>query len=378
MFVKDIDKEPFFLKDIKEQPKVLANTLTQYLGPNLLLKMTRPPLDDLTLKKISQVYITACGTSYHAGMTARYIFEELTQLPTVVEPASEAGRHHLLVDERTLAVTVSQSGRSPETLAALKLAKARGAVTLALVNESPSPLTQEAAGSLLTLAGPVFTLSSTKAFTSQTLVLGLLAFRLAQSRGLMKGPWHLELENLGRIPELVRYVLAMEEKVLEMAQKLANYEHVFILARGALLPMAYEGALKLKEVAHFHAEGYSTGEFGHGPLALVSPKTPIILIAFADEEEIPTLALAQFCQARGAPVYLISEGGPKKDLALASVAEVFFPLPAVQARLRPMVAVIPLQLLAYHLGRLRGVDVDSPGGLLDGEDINKPDILKRG
>jgi glucosamine--fructose-6-phosphate aminotransferase (isomerizing) len=354
----------YFIKEIKEQPKVLANTLTQYLGPNRYLKMTRPPLDDLTIRKIRQVYITACGTSYHAGMAARYIIEELSQLPTVVEPASEAGRHHLLVDENTLAVIISQSGRSPDTLAALELAKSRGAVTLALANEAPSPLTEAAAGCLMTLAGQVFTLSSTKAFTSQTLVLGLLAIRLAQSRGLTREKWMLELENLGRVPELTRYVLAMEDKVAKMAKKLVNYDHVFILARGALLPMAYEGALKLKEVAHFHAEGYSTGEFGHGPMALVGSHTPIILIAFADESEASTLALVRSFRARGAPVYLISEDGPKKDLALASMSEEFFPLPSVQPRLRPIVAVIPLQLLAYHLGCLKMVDVDNPGGLL--------------
>ncbi|MDR2140924.1 MAG: SIS domain-containing protein [Deltaproteobacteria bacterium] len=371
--MKETDKEPFFIKEIREQPKVLANTLTKYLGPNLYLKMTRPPLDEATLRGVNQVYITACGTSYHAGMTARYIFEELSQLPTVVEPASEAGRHHLLVDDKTLAVAVSQSGRSSDTLSALNLAKARGAVTLALVNDSPSPLTEAASGYLMTLAGQVFTLSSTKAFTSQTLVLGLLAFRLAQSRGLMKEPWRQELENLGRVPEMVRYVLALEDRVALMAKALANYEQVFILARGALLPMAYEGALKLKEVAHFHAEGYSTGEFGHGPLGLVGPRSPIILIAFADEAGSSTLALARSLKARGAPLWLISEDGPKKDLALSSLADDFFPLPAVQPRLRPMVAIIPLQLLAYHLGRLRRVDVDNPGGLLGGEDWVQPD-----
>jgi glucosamine--fructose-6-phosphate aminotransferase (isomerizing) len=370
--VKDIDKEPFFIKEIKEQPKVLANTLTQYLGPNRHLKMTRPPLDDQTLRKVRQVYITACGTSFHAGMTARYIFEELTQLPTVVEPASEAGRHHLLIDENTLAVAISQSGRSQDTLAALNLAKSRGAVTLGLVNESPSPLTESALGSIMTLAGQVFTLSSTKAFTSQTLVLGLLAVRLAQSRGLMKEKWPRDLESLGRIPELVRYVLTLEDKVVHMAKALASYDHVFILARGALLPMAYEGALKLKEVAHFHAEGYSAGEFGHGPLAMVGSHTPIILIAFSGEADQSNLALIRAFRARGAPVWLISEDGPKKDLAMAAMSEVFFPLPAVQPRLRPIVAIIPLQLLAYHLGRLRMVDVDSPGGLLGGEDLVKP------
>jgi glucosamine--fructose-6-phosphate aminotransferase (isomerizing) len=368
------EKQPFFIKEIREQPKILANTLSQYLGPNRHLKMARPPLDDQTLRKIQRVYITACGTSYHAGMTARYIIEELSQLPTVVEPASEAGCHQLLVDQGTLAVAISQSGRSPETLAALNLAKARGAATLAIANEVASPLTEAAEGSLMTLAGQVFTLSSTKAFTCQTLILYLLAIRLAQSRGLMRDEWLRELENLGRIPEMARHVLAMEDKVVLLAKKLASYDHVFILARGALLPMAYEGALKLKEVAHFHAEGYSMGEFGHGPLALARANTPIILIAFSDEIDSTTLALARAFKARGAPLFLITEDGLKKDQALTSMAEGFFPLPAAHPRLRPMVAILPLQLLAYHLGRLKSLDVDNPGGLLSSLDYLKTDF----
>ncbi|MDR1657321.1 MAG: SIS domain-containing protein [Deltaproteobacteria bacterium] len=353
-----------FYKEIKEQPKALANTLAQYLAPNYQLKMTKPPLDDLTLKKIRTAYITACGTSYHAAMTARYIIEELARIPTVVEPASECGRHHLLVDDATLAVAISQSGRSKDTLAALKLAGSRGAATLALVNESSSPLTMAASGSLMTLAGKVQTLSSTKAFTSQTMVLSLMGLRLAQSRGLMRENWRDEVDNIGRLPELVRHTLSFEDRVTAVAERLSGYDHAFILASGPLLPMAFEGALKLKEVAKIHAEGYITGEFGHGPLALVGPGTPIILISFADDDGCRSLDLAAEFRARGAPLFLISEDGPNRDRTLADQAEFFLPLPQVTPRLRPVVAVIHLQLLAYHLGRLKGLDVDNTGGLI--------------
>jgi glucosamine--fructose-6-phosphate aminotransferase (isomerizing) len=326
--------------------------------------MTRPPLDDQSLKKIKGTYITACGTSYHAAMTARYIIEELARIPAVVEPASECGRHHMLVDERTLAVAVSQSGRSHDTMAAMEMAKSRGAATLALVNDEDSPLARLASGTLVTLAGTVSTFSSTKAFTSQTLVLGLMGLRIAQSRGLMREGWREEIENLGRVPELVRHASSREERVLSVSERLSGFEHAFILAQGRMLPMAFEGALKLKEVAKIHAEGFSTGEFGHGPLALAGPKTPVIIISFADEGGSRCLDLAAELKVRRVPLFLISEEGPGLDPALSGLADLILPLPRVHPRLRPIVAVIHLQLLAYHIGREKGLDVDETGGLL--------------
>lgn len=361
---------PYFIKEINEQPNALAYTLAQFMGQNFQLKMNRPPLDDQTLKSIQKTYITACGTSYHAAMTARYLIEEFAQIPTVVEPASECGRHHSLVDETTLAVAVSQSGRSPDTLAALDLARRRGAHTLAVVNEADSPLTEAAMGTLLTLAGKVHSKASTKAFTSQSLVLALLGLRLAQSRNLLRKEWRQEIESFSRVPEMIREALMkkdLEPKVIEVAKFLNPYFQTFILARGHLLPMALEGALKLKEVAKIHAEGYPAGEFGHGPLAMAGPDTPIIMFSFSDEEEANSLSLAFELKARNAPLILITEDGPKKDQALASMADTCLPLPQVPSRLRPMVAVIPLQLLAFHLGQARGLDVDHPGGTLQPE-----------
>jgi glucosamine--fructose-6-phosphate aminotransferase (isomerizing) len=305
-------------------------------------------------------------------MTARYIIEELARIPTVVEPASECGRHHLLIDENTLAVAVSQSGRSQDTLGALALAAAKGAATLALVNEEGSPLAQAASGSLMTLAGTVRTLSSTKAFTSQTLVLALMGLRIAQSRGLMRQSWREELDSLGRVPELVRHALSHEERVAGLAGRLSGYEHAFVLARGRMLPMAFEGALKLKEVAKIHAEGFSTGEFGHGPLALATEATPVILISFADEDEKSCHDLAKELRSRGTPLILISEDGPGLDPELSELANVLLPLPRVPPRLRPLVAVVHLQLLAYHVGRLKGLDVDETGGLLPSERLAAP------
>jgi glucosamine--fructose-6-phosphate aminotransferase (isomerizing) len=361
---------PHFLQEIMEQPSVLSYTLAQYLKHNYQIKMNRPPLDDQALREVQNVLITACGTSYHAGLCARYVVEELAQIPTVVEPASECGRHHLLVDRSTLAIGVSQSGRSPDTLEALELASRRGASTLAVVNDADSPLAALAAGSLLTLAGKTFSMSSTKAFTSQLLVLALLGLRLAQSRGLPREQWRREVDCFSALPELFRAALmrgGLESKVKDLAGLLGGYRGCFILGRGHLHPMALEGALKLKEVAKIHSEGYLVGEFGHGPLALASPETPVIMFSFSDENDPNALPLAAELKRRGVPLVLISDGGPNKDQAIASLADHFLPLPTAPARLRPMIAVIPLQLLACHLGVLKGLDVDRPGGALSPE-----------
>ncbi|MDR2459433.1 MAG: SIS domain-containing protein [Deltaproteobacteria bacterium] len=361
--------QPLFLREILEQPRVLANTLAQYVGPGYNLKMTRAPLDNATLKKIQKVYLTGCGTSFHAAMTARYLLEELAEIPTVVEPASECGQHQLLVDNNTLAVSVSQSGRSKETITALELAKKKGAITLALVNEAKSPLAKSAQGYITTLAGRVLTPSSTKAFTSQTLVLGLLAFRIAQVRGLLKDSFREEIQQFERVAETVRHALSLcQEQIPVVSAKLLNYAHLFILAKGHLLPMVYEGALKLKEVAKFHAEGYSAGEFGHGPLALASPSTPVILMAFSDRHngELSYQDLTYELKKRGAPLILITEDGPRKNVALLKLADCAILLPPVPPRLLPLVALSPLQLLACRLGILKGEDVDHPGGNLFG------------
>jgi glucosamine--fructose-6-phosphate aminotransferase (isomerizing) len=375
----DNNIQPLFLREIMEQPRVLANTLAQYVGPGYCLKMTRPPLDELTLKKVQKVYLTACGTSFHAAMTARYLLEELAEIPTVVEQASECGQHQLLVDNNTLAVSVSQSGKSKETLMALDLAKKKGAITLALVNDTQSPLATNARGFISTLAGRVLTPSSTKAFTSQTLVLGLLAFRLAQVRGLLKDTFREEIQQFERVAETVRHALSLcDSQIGEVATMLLNYHHLFILAKGHLLPMVYEGALKLKEVAKFHAEAYSAGEFGHGPLAMTSPATPIILMAFNDQHNgaLSYTDLTYELKSRGAPLILITEDGPRKNIALLKTADCAILLPPVPPRLRPLVALIPLQLLACRLGLLRGHDVDHPGGLLYGGTFDGGEKLK--
>ena len=366
---------PLFLREIKEQPRVLSNTLAQYLGPGYNLKMTKFPLDSITLKKITKIYLTASGTSFHAALTARYMIEELAELPTVVEQASECGQHQLLVDNTTLAITVSQSGRSKGTLEALELAKRKGAITLALVNEAKSPLALMAQGCVTTLAGRVLTPSSTKAFTSQTLVLGLLAFRLAQARGATRESFRAELQEFERLPEIVRRaVTGCEEQVGAVAESLLRHDHLFILASGNLLPMVYEGGLKLKEVARHFAEGASAGEFGHGPLAMAGPGTPVVLLAFNGDRNVSVHKdLAAELKRRGSPLIIITEDGPLRNKGLLTLADHAILLPQAPPRLRPQVALIPLQLLACRLGQLKGLDVDHPGGLLYQAAYSAPD-----
>ncbi|MDR1314210.1 MAG: SIS domain-containing protein [Deltaproteobacteria bacterium] len=373
----ETETQPLFFREIMEQPRVLANTLAQYVGPGYCLKMTRPPLDDQGIARISKVYLTACGTSFHAALTARYLLEELAEIPTVVEQASESGQHQLLMDEGTLAVAVSQSGRSGETLDALKRAKRKGAVTLALVNDADSPLARAADGCVTTLAGRVTPHSSTKAFTSQTLVLGLMAFRMAKVRGLLGDTFLEEIQPFGRIAETVRGALVKcLDQVDPVARLLSSHSRLFILAKGNLLPMVYEGALKLKEIARFHAEGYSAGEFGHGPLALAGPDTPVALMAFSDSHNGhgSFTDLARALGRRGAPLVLFAEDGPRKDPELLKTADCAILLPPAPPRLRPLTALMPLQLLACSLGLLRGLDVDRPAGLLNEPPLQeKPD-----
>ncbi|MDR0356565.1 MAG: SIS domain-containing protein [Deltaproteobacteria bacterium] len=420
-------QEPYFLQEIQEQPKVISNTLSQYLKPNyqLSMKISKQPVGDIDLSKIKKAYITACGTSYHAALSARYIFEELASIPTLVEPASECGRHQLLVDKDTLAIAISQSGCSQDTLAALQLAASRDAFTLAVSNDPESPLVAAAEGHLLTLAGKTQSKSSTKAFTTQLLVLSLLGLRLAQARNcLTKERWKSEFEAVSRIHEYTRFALDKAAKgptlssiengtaqnvpgngsaasspenwphlvaadlgaaakmadtgairsLIENASPLApivellkNHSSCFILAKGHLWPMALEGALKLKEVAKIHAEGYLVGEFGHGPLALANETTPVIIFSFGDEDNHNDMPLASALKERKCPLILISEEGPNEDKALRSMADHFLPLPIVPSWIRPMVAVIPLQLLAFELGIAKNMDVDNPGGTLSSE-----------
>ncbi|MDR1079430.1 MAG: SIS domain-containing protein [Deltaproteobacteria bacterium] len=365
----ETESQPLLFREIMEQPRVLANTLAQYVGPGYCLKMTRPPLDDAGIARISKIYLTACGTSFHAALSARYLLEELAEIPTVVEQASESGQHQLLVDAGTLAVAVSQSGRSRETLEALTRARRKGAATLALVNDGDSPLAKAADGCVTTLAGRVTPHSSTKAFTSQSLVLGLMAFRIARARGLLKDTFQEEIQPFGRIAETVRGALVKcLDQVDPAARLLSAHSHLFILAKGSLLPMVYEGALKFKEIARFHAEGYSAGEFGHGPLALVGPETPVALMAFSDHHNGhgSFTALARELTGRGAPLIVFAEDGPRKDPELLKTADCAILLPPAPPRLRPLAALAPLQLLACALGCLRGLDVDRPGGLLEG------------
>jgi glucosamine--fructose-6-phosphate aminotransferase (isomerizing) len=236
-----------------------------------------------------------------------------------------------------------------------------------------------AQGYITTLAGRVLTPSSTKAFTSQTLVLGLLAFRLAQARGLGKDNFRDELQKLERLPETVRRAVTLsEEQIGEIAVRLLDFQHLFILASGNLLPMVFEGGLKLKEVARFFAEGASAGEFGHGPLAMAGPKTPVILLSFNDQENVSVHKdLALELKKRGSPLIIVTEDGPLKNTGLLTLADHSILLPQAPPRFRPHVALIPLQLLASRVGQLKGLDVDHPGGLLYQAAYSEPDEERR-
>ena len=340
------------IKEIKDQPQALSNTLTQYLSPNRALKMNMPPLDSKTLENLAEVHIVASGASFHAGLLGRSFIVELAELPVFVHPASEYTWNEKFWNEKTLVLAISQSGLNAQAILALRAAKERGAPTLGLANVHPSPLTEESLGHLLTLAGKERSVISTKAFTSQVLVLILLAARLAQARGRNKEKVQEVLDDLSWVPEMVRYALAQEDTIKKMAPKLQEVIGLFCLARGRHIPIAREGALKFKEMSHLQAEPYVAGEALYGPLSVIGEKIPVILLAPEKESPRENLLLAEDLKDYQTPLYIFTEASNQKLIALA---DDFVPLISAPELLSPLLAAVPFQLLAYHVGLLKGL-----------------------
>ncbi len=350
----------YMLKEIHEQPAVIANTLHGRLSEGRLSGDCFGPEGEAILKRIQRVQIVACGTSYHAGMVARYWIEELCGLPCNVEVASEYRyRVRPVADETTLFVVISQSGETADTLAALRDARERDyGASLAICNVPESSLVRESDLVLMTRAGQEIGVASTKAFTTQLVALMLLVLALGRHRGMPEAEERRLAAALQQLPQAVEACLALEGDIQVMAEHFADKHHALFLGRGKQYPVAMEGALKLKEISYIHAEAYPAGELKHGPLALVDADMPVVAVAPNNELLEKLLSNLQEVNARGGELFVFADQS-------VDVGEVQHHLPVVSVDddLSPLIYTVPLQLLAYHVAVLKGTDVDKPRNL---------------
>ena len=352
----------FMLKEIHEQPSVVQRTLEGRLGKdNVMVQAFGPQAAEL-FAKVRNVQIVACGTSYHASMVARYWLESLAGIPCQVEVASEFRYRKVVVQPDTLFVSISQSGETADTLAALRNAKELGFLgSLAICNVGISSLVRESDLTLLTLAGPEIGVASTKAFTTQLVSLMLLTLALGQVRGTLEAGVEAELvEELRRLPARLGEALAMDATVEKIAELFADKHHTLFLGRGAQYPVAMEGALKLKEISYIHAEAYPAGELKHGPLALVDNDMPVVTVAPNNELLEKLKSNLQEVRARGGELVVFAD--EQAGMTNGEGTHVI-KVPHIADALAPILYTIPLQLLSYYVAVLKGTDVDQPRNL---------------
>ncbi len=351
----------FMLKEIFEQPESLTNTVRGHLlDDEGSARLHGLNLTDEQFKRINRVIITACGTSWHAGLIGEYIFEEMARVPCEVEYASEFRYRNPIVDENTLVIAVSQSGETADTLAAVREAKRRGARTIGLVNVVGSTIAREVQGGLYLRAGPEVGVASTKAFNSQVAALAMVALKLARLRSLSLLQGTQLIAALKALPAQIRKVLDRAPEVEKLADRFATAHNALYLGRGVNFPVALEGALKLKEISYIHAEGYPAAEMKHGPIALIDENMPVVFIAPRDGVHTKIVSNIEEVKARGGKVIAIVTEG---DEEIGRLADAVFTIPATHDLLTPILASVPLQLFAYYVAVRRGCNVDQPRNL---------------
>jgi len=360
----DADLGPYphhMLKEIYEQPDTVTNAMRGRLDEaNATAHFGGLNLDARQLRQIDRIIMTACGTSYHAGLVGEYLFEELARIPVEVEYASEFRYRNPPIDRHTVVLAITQSGETADTLAALRESKRMGHTTLAICNVVGSSIAREACGGVYLHAGPEIGVASTKAFTAQCTVLAMLALYLGRTRHLSSMQGLRIIEELRSLPEAIRRTLGTHDRVRRIAAKYAGVENVLYLGRQYLYPVALEGALKLKEISYIHAEGYPAAEMKHGPIALVDENTPSVFLVPRGNVFDKVMSNMQEIKARRGPVIAVASEG---DREVAAVADDVIPVPDVPEYLQPIICAIPLQLLAYEIALLRGCDVDKPRNL---------------
>jgi glucosamine--fructose-6-phosphate aminotransferase (isomerizing) len=351
----------FMAKEIHEQPEVVGHTLARYvdLATERVLLPTKLPFD---FKDVQRISITACGTASYAGYVAKYWFERLARVPVELDVASEFRYREAPLRKGDLAIFISQSGETADTLAALRYAKSQGLHTLSVVNVPTSTIARESETVLQTLAGPEIGVASTKAFTCQLMVLAAIAVAAGKARGELSDADEAKLvHGLVEIPRLMAAALTLEPQIEKLAREIAKSKDVLYLGRGTSYPLALEGALKLKEISYIHAEGYAAGELKHGPIALIDENMPVVVIAPFDRVFEKTVSNMQEVAARGGNIILMTDAKGAAEATVESLVTIV--LPDMAATFTPMVYAVPVQLLAYHTAVIMGTDVDQPRNL---------------
>ena len=351
----------FMLKEIFEQPEVLRNTMRgRLLAAEGNAKLAGLDTNIRELRDINRIIITACGTSYYAGMVGEYMIEDLAGVPVEVEYASEFRYRNPIIKPGTLVLAISQSGETADTLAALKEAQQKGATALAICNGVGSTIARTSDGGVYLHAGPEIGVASTKAFTSQVTVLAMIAILLGRQRRLSFEHGSEIVKSMQELPELVENVLGLSDQIAGIAQQFSNANNFLYLGRHFNYPVAMEGALKLKEISYIHAEGYPAAEMKHGPIALIDENMPVVVIAPKDALFDKVISNVREIKARGGKVIAITTEDCKP---LDEFADYLVKVPKTIPMLMPIVTCVPLQLLAYHIAVLRGNDVDQPRNL---------------
>src|SRR2546426_6523815 len=352
----------FMLKEISEQPEAVRNTIGERLDPHEPdIQIPELGLKDRDLAGLNRLCFVACGTSWHAALVGKYLVEAFARLPVEVDIASEFRYRRPVVDGRVLTVPISQSGETADTLAAAREAREQGSRVVAICNVVGSSLARESEGVISTRAGIEIGVASTKAFTAQIVAVTLLALKLGLARNFLEPALARQvIKGLLELPDLLAVVLQQSDAIRGIAERFADRRNFLYLGRGLNFPLALEGALKLKEISYIHAEGYAAGEMKHGPIALIDPRTPVVAIAPRGSMYEKMASNLEEVKARDGFVIALATDG---DGEIRATADVVVPLPPTMEWLQPVLVAAPLQLLAYHLGVLRGCDVDQPRNL---------------
>jgi glucosamine--fructose-6-phosphate aminotransferase (isomerizing) len=352
----------FMMKEIYEQPRSVRDCLRGRIYPKTG-KVQLGGIKEYTekLKNIDRIIIVACGTSWHAGLVGEYLIEEYARVPVEVEYASEFRYRNPIITEKDLVIAISQSGETADTMAAIELAKEKGATIFGVCNVVGASIPRASHAGVYTHAGPEIGVASTKAFTAQVTALTLIAFYIAQQRGCITQSKFIEyLTELNEIPELIEQALKCNDHVKQIAETFKDSTNFLFLGRGSSFPVALEGALKLKEISYIHAEGYPAAEMKHGPIALIDEEMPVVFIATKNSSYEKVVSNIQEVKARkGKVIAIVSEG----DVDVKEMADYVIEIPQTHEAFVPLIATIPLQLLAYHIAVMRGCNVDQPRNL---------------